>query len=162
MRAVRRVGPEPNPHAAKDKGLSGEWVFFRLAVPTQAVRAHANIESEQGTWSCPVRISRSSSDGDDQALRDRYMSMRSNCGQYVGIFALLIKFVRRAVHSGERCGLFIVLLPTGGLRRAAGRCACMQRVRQGGMGARAAGRPCASSLSFNGVMQADKCSRTGW
>ena len=32
----------------------------------------------------------------------------------------------------------------------------MQRVRQGGMGARAAGRPCASSLSFKGVMQADR------
>ena len=50
------------------------WVLFRLAVPSQAVRAHANIESEQGTWSCPVRISKSSSDGDDQALREQCMS----------------------------------------------------------------------------------------
>ena len=85
------------------------------------------------------------------------MTTGSCCGQISGILVLLCM-----CWPDERWAVvtLIILLPTGGLRRAAGRCACMQRVRQGGMGARAAGRPCASSLSFKGVMQADKCSRT--
>ena len=61
-------------------------VSFRLAVPSQAVRAHANIESEQGTSSCPVRISKSSSNGDNQAVR-------VNGGQLWSVRRHLSKFV---------------------------------------------------------------------